>query len=109
MEITIKNIEEYHKEKAENAGVLFYYSNETCNVCKVLKPKIQEMLEANYPEIPFFYVDMSLTPEISSQESVFTVPSLIVFFDGKETIRKSRHIGVDELKETISRPYKILF
>ncbi len=109
MEITIKSLDEYQKLKSENAGALFYYSNETCNVCKVLKPKIQEMLEANYPKIPFFYVDMSLTPEISAQESVFTVPSLIVFFDGKETIRKSRHIGVDELKDTIRRPYEILF
>jgi len=106
---TVKSLDEFNELREKNAGILFYFSNETCNVCKVLKPKIYEMLQENYPEIPFYYVDISLTPDISAQNSVFTIPTLIVFFDGKETIRKSRHIGVDELKDAISRPYKILF
>ncbi len=106
---TIKNLDEFNEIKEKNTGVLFYFSNENCNVCKVLKPKIYEMLQNNYPEIPFYYVDISLTPDVSAQNSVFTIPTLIVFFDGKETIRKSRHIGVDELKDAIYRPYEILF
>lgn len=109
MYTTIKTLEEFNEIKQNNKGVLFYFSNDTCNVCKVLKPKIYEMLQDNYSEIPFYYVDISLTPEISAQNSVFTIPTLIVFFDGKETIRKSRHIGVDELKDSIKRPYEILF
>ncbi len=106
---TIKTLEEFNNLKDNNKGILFYFSNETCNVCKILKPKIYEMLKNNYPEIPFYYVDTTLTPDVSAQNSVFTIPTIIIFFDGKETIRKSRHIGVEELKNNISRPYEILF
>ena len=106
---TIQNLDEFNEILKDNLGVLVYYSNETCNVCKVLKPQIIEMLKEKYPEIPFYYVDISETPEISAQSQVFTIPTIIVYFDGKETIRKSRHIGLGELAETIRRPYEMLF
>ena len=106
---TVKNLEEFNKLLKDNLGVLMYFSNETCNVCKVLKPQIIKMLEEKYPEIPFYYVDMSATPEISAQTQVFTIPTIIVYFDGKETIKKSRHIGLAELAEAIRRPYEMIF
>lgn len=86
-----------------------YFSNDTCNVCKILKPQLIEMLKDNYPKISFYYVDMSLTPEISAQTGVFSIPTIIVYLDGNETIRKSRHIGVAELAQSIERPYKLIF
>jgi len=52
---------------------------------------------------------MSLTPDISSQYGVFTIPTIVVYFDGNETIRKSRHIGVGELAQAIERPYNLIF
>ncbi len=106
---TIENLDEFNKILKDNIGVLMYFSNETCNVCKVLKPQIIKMLEEKYSEIPFYYVDMSETPEISAQTQVFTIPTIIVYFDGKETIRKSRHIGLTELAEAIRRPYEMIF
>jgi len=106
---TVKNLDEFNQILKDNLGVLMYFSNETCNVCKVLKPQIIKMLEEKYPEIPFYYVDMSETPEISAQTQVFTIPTIIVYFDGKETIKKSRHIGLAELAESIRRPYEMIF
>jgi len=106
---TVQSLDEFNSILKENTGVLMYFSNDTCNVCKVLKPQIIEMLNENYPKIPFYYVDMSLTPEISSQSGVFTIPTIVVYFDGNETIRKSRHIGVGELAQAIERPYNLIF
>ena len=105
----VGSLDEFNQILKDNLGVLVYFSNETCNVCKVLKPQIIEMLKAKYPEIPFYYVDMSETPEISAQTQVFTIPTIIVYFDGKETIKKSRHIGLGELAEAIRRPYEMVF
>jgi len=106
---TIDNLEDFNAVLKDNLGVLIYYSNETCNVCKVLKPQIIEMLEKQYPKVPFYYVDITETPEIAAQTQVFTIPTIVVYFDGKETIRKSRHIGIGELSESISRPYNMVF
>lgn len=93
----------------ENPGVLVYFSTSDCSVCKVLKPKVKTLLKNEFPEMTFAYVDSEVYPEISAQHNVFTAPTLLVFFAGKETVRKSRHIGIDELREAIQRPYRLMF
>ncbi|HMN23878.1 MAG TPA: thioredoxin family protein, partial [Ignavibacteriaceae bacterium] len=76
---------------------------------KVLKPKILEMVENNFPEINFCYVDLNAAKEISGQLSVFSVPTILVYFEGKETIRVSRNVHLEELREQIERYYKMIF
>ncbi len=90
-------------------AALFYFSAPSCNVCKVLKPKIAEMIQSEFPEMKLFYVDIEKAPLISGQFQVFTIPTIIIYFDAKEFIRKSRNIGIFELREEIERPYKMLF
>ncbi len=91
-----------------NKAVCFYLSTPECNVCKVLKPKVIEMLESDFPKIIFCYVDLNEAKEISGQLSVFSVPTILVYFEGKETIRASRNIHLEELREQIDRYYKLI-
>jgi hypothetical protein len=67
------------------------------------------MVQQNYPRIKPIYIDIEEIPEIAAQNTVFTIPTIIVYLAGKETFRKSRHIGIDELKGLIERPYQIMF
>lgn len=90
-------------------AVCFYLSTPECNVCKVLKPKVIEMLEVDFPNIFFCYVDLNEAKEISGQLSIFSVPTILVYFEGKETIRASRNVHLDELREQIDRYYKMIF
>ena len=92
-----------------NKAVCFYLSTPECNVCKVLKPKIIDMLENDFPGIFFCYVDLSIAKEISGQLSVFSVPTILVYFEGKEMIRASRNVHIEELCEQIDRFYKMIF
>jgi len=105
----LKNIEEFNKEIEENDFVLIYFSHENCNVCKVLKPKIIELIDSFFPEIKLFYCNIVDLPEIAGQNSVFTVPTIIAFTQAKEQFRRSRNIGIMELKELIERPYSFIF
>jgi thiol-disulfide isomerase/thioredoxin len=100
---------EYEQIVAETDATLIYFSHDACNVCKVLKPKIAELVSENYPKMKLFYVDLHTSPEISSQKSVFVAPTLIVYFAGREYIRKSRNLGIDELSEEIARTYGRMF
>lgn len=106
---TITSIEEYHNIIKSNSGVLIYFSHDKCNVCKVLKPKIHAMLQEEFPLIKMFYADTVLYPEIAAQNSIFTVPTIIIYFDKKEFLRKGRNIGIEELKKELQRPYDLLF
>ncbi len=106
---SITSIEEFNSTIKTNAGALVYFSHDKCNVCKVLKPKIKQLLQDNFPQIKMFYADTVIYPEIAAQNSIFTVPTILIFFDGKEFLRKSRNIGIEELRKEINRPYNLMF
>ena len=103
---TIRDLNEFTEKKEM---VLVYFSHEKCNVCKVLKPKVAQMVEENFSKVKMLYSDTVKYPEIAGQNSVFTVPTIITFVEGKEYFRKSRSIGLSELSNLIERPYKMIF
>jgi thioredoxin 1 len=105
----ITSPETYQKACVQNDAVLFYFSHHQCNVCKVLKPKIAELMAEEFPKIKLVYCDTILYPDIAAQNNVFAVPTILIFFGGKELIRKSRNMGIDELRCLIERPYGLMF
>jgi len=110
--ITDQNIysrEEFSALLSTHPAVLAYFSTPDCSVCKVLKPKVKELLASDFPEVRFVYIDCIQHPDIAAQQNVFAVPTIVVFFDGRETIRKSRSFGIGELHDSLVRPYQLLF
>src|SRR6056297_34491 len=104
----ITNFEQFNAAK-KNKGCLIYFSHEKCNVCKVLKPKIHQLISEYFPEIKMFYCDTERYPDIAAQNSIFSVPTIIIFFDQKEFFRKSRNIGIQELMKDLERSYILMF
>ena len=104
----IKDFEEFNALKQEPA-LLAYFSTDACNVCKALKPKVQQLLEDEFPEIKMAYVRSDVLPDVAGQNRIFAAPTILVFFDGHEYIRESRNIGIGELREAIERPYQMMF
>lgn len=107
-ETLITSMEMYQRAIEENIATLVYFSSPTCNVCQVLRPKIMEELEKMYPAIARLHVDLSITPEIGAQLHVLAAPTVILFLEAKEFIRKYRTISVDGLMQEIQRPYEML-
>lgn len=105
----IKDIKEFENFTRINEAVLIYFSHEECNVCKVLKPKVRELIEMQFGKIKMAYSDTVLYPDVAGQNSIFTVPTILVYLDGREYIRKSRNIGIEELSTLIERPYRMMF
>jgi len=102
---TIQNIQNNIKE---NLAVMVYFSAPTCNVCHALKPKLLEAIETNFKEFEVVSVDVSISQDISAHFGVFAIPTVLVFLDGREFLRKSRHMSVDEVVREIKRPYDIM-
>ncbi len=93
----------------DNPIVLLYFSTTSCSVGKALEPKIKNLISTKFPKIRFFNVDINYFPDISAKFSAFVEPTILIFFYGKETIRKSRNIGIYELEETIEKRYQLIF
>ena len=92
----------------ENQAVMLYFSAPTCNVCHALKPKLLDAIESNFGEFKVVSVDTSLEQEVAAYFSVFAIPTVLVFLGGREFLRKSRHMSVDEVMREIKRPYEIM-
>jgi len=90
-------------QEIKTAGItVCYFSHDECSVCKVLRPKIEEILQ-NFPDIKFLYIDTMGNPQISGQNMVFAVPTMIVFYEGREAKRYSRNISPPEFKMYLER------
>lgn len=100
---TIKSLEEFRQIISGENSVMVYFSNDHCQVCKVLKPKVFHLVQKNYPKVSFFYVDTINNPEIAGQNTIFTVPVIVVFQHGKELLRKARTISLDEIMTELER------
>ncbi len=97
--------EKIEREKA----LLVYFSTESCSVCKILKPKVSGLLLERFPHMSAIYVDTDKSPVLSGQHRIFTIPSILIFFQGKEHFRLSRNIALHQLEEIIEKPYRLIF
>ena len=88
--------------------LVVYFSQDDCHVCKVLKPKINNLVDS-FRGVEFLYIDIKANPKISGQYLVFTIPTIIVFVSGKEHVRFSRHFSVDELNHNLERLHDMVF
>ena len=102
------NIETIEQTLQSELAVALYFSAPTCNVCHALKPKLLTAFEANFPQLQVISIDISETPEVASHFNVFAIPTLLIYLDGKEFLRKSRHMSVDQVVEEIKRPYDMM-
>lgn len=105
----MKTHQEFQSFIQENSAVLAYVSGPDCKVCHVMKPKVEDMIRSQFPEMVFLDIDASEAPEISAQLGVFTIPVVIGYFDSREFVRKVRNFSIKELSSELSRPYSMMF
>jgi thiol-disulfide isomerase/thioredoxin len=84
-----------------------YISGTDCSVCHALLPKIKEVM-ADFPKIHFALVNADHVPAISGHLSVFTVPALLLFVNGKEVLREARFVHVELFREKVRRIYLLV-
>jgi thioredoxin 1 len=108
-EIIINSEEQFKHIIADNEAVVAYFSTKDCNVCKILKPKIVNLFATDFPKVQFVYVNVNNLKELAAQNSVFSVPTILLYVEGRETLRNSRNINLDEFRDTVNRIYKMLF
>ena len=101
-------LEELQNIIKSEIGVLLYFSGENCNVCHALRPKFKELFDKEFPQIKQIYLDAHQNPQISAHFGVFSVPTMLVFLDGREFIREGRAVSLHQLKEKLSRPYSMM-
>jgi len=101
----IKELENVLSSKAS----LLYITAPNCNVCDALKIKIKELFSKDFPKIELFEIDSSKVPQIAGRFNIFSAPTILIFFEGKEFCREGRNVSISHLKEKIKKIYDLYF
>lgn len=89
-------------------ALMLYFTAPGCGVCYALKPKLFYAVMAHFDPFEIETIDIEQTPEIAAHFGVFAIPTVLIFLQGKEFLRKSRHMSVDEIIEQIERPHRLM-
>ena len=109
MPYILNSIEEFENIKNTQKAFVLYITDGTCNVGENIAPKLEKLISDHFSKLKLYYSYTSNTPEISAQLSIFTIPTLLVYFEGKLYIQKSRTFSLQELATEIERYYNLLF
>ena len=101
-------LEELQNTIRTEVGVLLYFSGENCNVCHALRPKFKEVFDKAFPQLKQIYLDAHEHAEISAYYQVFSVPTMMVFMDGREFAREGRTVSLHQLTQKLKRPYGMM-
>lgn len=98
----VHTLDDVKSTVSDHKITLLYISRPNCSVCHSLRPQVEELLE-NYPSVTSIHADAEEIPEIAGEYSIFTVPVVIVFVEGKEMLRKARFVPIDELDHQLDK------
>lgn len=97
--IAVQSIDQLIEIQTQSTPYILYISTVDCNVCKAIYPKMMNLVQDT--KIPVYSIDASVTPEISGQLLVFSVPTIILVDQQREVYRESRFIQFEAFKQRL--------
>lgn len=83
--------------------VLVDFSAEWCGPCKMMKPILEDLKKIVGDNAQIYKVDVDKHPNVSSSYNIQSVPTLILFKDGKPVFRQSGIMTATQLKTVIDQ------
>ncbi len=81
--------------------ILINFFTPWCGTCNVLKPELEKFSKTVCPTYTIIDVNLERDPQIISTYKIKTIPTLILFKEGKEVWRHEGLINADHLCKEI--------
>lgn len=95
----------FDAEVANSSGiVLVDFWATWCGPCKMFAPVIEEIAGENLPNVKVGKVDVDQEPDLASQFKVMSIPTLVIFKDGKAA---ATSVGVKSKKDVLKMVDKL--
>jgi thioredoxin 1 len=77
------NADQFQNEVLNQKGLVFvdFYAD-WCGPCKMTSPIIEELAN-EVKEVKFVKVNVDENPDLASQHNIFSIPTFLIFKDGK--------------------------
>lgn len=86
---------------ASEPYMLLYVTTPDCSVCHADLPRVKKT--ADDFQAPAYQIDASEMPEAVGQLTLFSSPTVVLFYQGKEFHRQARIIDFEELAYRIGQ------
>jgi thioredoxin-like negative regulator of GroEL len=94
----------------EQPAVLLLYGGQHCGVCQTLKPRIQHLLNTQFPRIHATYIDCQDDAAcLCAQQGIMTLPVVQIWFTGTLFAELLKVFALDDIQAALSRPYALMF
>lgn len=104
MEILTKS--SFDSALAENSLVFIDFYADWCGPCRMMAPVIEELAKELEGKVKVAKVNVDEENEIAGRFQIFSIPTFILFKDGKEAERIIGGVGKNGLLEKINRYLK---
>ena len=95
----IENSKEFVSEIAHGTVLVDFYAD-WCGPCQMLAPLLEELSEQS--EVKILKINVDDLGDIARQFRIMSIPTLIVFKDGKMVKREMGYMPLERLKALIS-------
>lgn len=93
----------FKQEVLDHKGVVFVdFHADWCAPCRVTSPVI-EQLSGEIKDVKFVKVDVDSNADLASQYSIFSIPTFIIFKDGKNVSQFSGAMGKENFAAEINK------
>lgn len=104
--ISITSYEQLLREIEGHELLLVFSKTPQCSVCHADLPRVEAL--ANEYKLPAYVVDVSQVPMALGQLNLFSSPTVILFYSGKESHRQARFIDFLELRYRIEQLVEVV-
>ncbi|EGW38741.1 thioredoxin family protein [Desulfosporosinus sp. OT] len=96
----IQTYDQLEKLIIEEEKIILYFSSPACNVCLAVFPKLMDLLKDQLTKV--LKIDINEHVEIAGQLLVFTVPTILIMYKGREVLRESRFIDFQSVERMLN-------
>lgn len=82
--------------------LILQFGAESCAPCSAIKNRIQAW-NLLHPAVRFCYLPTEKLPKVCAQMGVFTVPTLLLYVQGKLSIRQSGCFSLDQILQQVQK------
>ncbi|KFX56765.1 thioredoxin [Clostridium botulinum] len=98
----ILKVNEFDDAIKEGIVIVDFFAD-WCGPCKMLAPIFEELEEEMKDKVKFFKVNVDESGELASKFSVFSIPTMIIFKDGKDVSTEIGFLPKEKIKMNLEK------
>lgn len=103
MAVTSSSSADFQKDVLDKKGLVFVdFFAEWCGPCKMTSPIIHELSD-EVKDVSFVEIDVDKNQELAGQYSIFSIPTFMIFKDGKPVSQFVGAMGKEGFLEEINK------